>query len=102
MGNRTIIKSLCIFIIKYVMSINNSLDWASESVRLTRHILNCGYNPDLHKIVVNIDKMVDQLSKLEVEARRTHKTYGVEEKIAEINSAIDRLEKFILIAKLLC
>lgn len=83
------------------MAIKNSLDWASESVRLTRHLMNCGYNPDLHKIVLNIDNMVDQLSKLEVEARRTHKNYAVEEKIAEINSAIDRLEKLLLLAKLL-
>ena len=84
------------------MTIKNSLDWASESVRLTRHIMSAGYNPDLHKVCLNIDKMVESLSKLEVEARRTHNSYIVEEKIAEINSAIDRLEKLILIAKLMC
>ncbi len=83
------------------MTIKTSLDWANESVRLSKHIMSCGYNPDLHKLVLNIDKMVDNLSKIEVEARRTHKTYLVEEKIAEINSAIDRLEKLILIAKLM-
>lgn len=83
------------------MSIKTSLDWASESVRLTKNIMSCGYNPDLHKICLNIDTMVADLSKLEVEARRTHKTYLAEEKIAEINSAIDRLEKLTLVARLI-
>lgn len=83
------------------MAIKNSLEWKDESLRLTKEIFSCGYNPDLHKICNNIDTMVSDLSKLEVEARRTHKTYLVEEKIAEINSAIDRLEKLTLVAKLL-
>lgn len=82
------------------MAIKTSLEWNSESIRLMRHITSVGFNPDLHKVHRNIGLMVDELSKLEVEARRTHKTYPVEEKIAEINSAIDRLEKLILIAKL--
>ena len=82
------------------MSITNSLDWTTTSVKLSKEISTCGYNHDLHKILSNIDSMVTDLSKLEVEARRTHKPYKVAEKIAEINSAIDRLEKLTIIAKL--
>lgn len=45
--------------------------------------------------------MVDEMSKLEVEARRKQKFTYVDEKANEINSAIDHLEKLILIAKLM-
>lgn len=83
------------------MAIQNSLEWNKESTKLLNHINSIGYNPDLQRIHHNIGLMVDELSKLEVEVRRTHKTYITEEKIAEINSAIDRLEKLILLGKLL-
>ena len=46
--------------------------------------------------------MVTELSKLEVEARRLNSPHKTAEKIAEINSAIDRLEKLLLVAKLVC
>lgn len=49
----------------------------------------------------NISNMVRELSRLEVDARRLNSPYITEEKIAEINSAIDRLEKLMLIAKLM-
>jgi hypothetical protein len=45
--------------------------------------------------------MIAELSKLEVDARRIRKTYVLDEKVAKINEAIDRLEKLLLIAKLI-
>jgi hypothetical protein len=49
----------------------------------------------------NINGMITDLSKLEVEARRTHNNLKVEECLIKINEAIDRLEKLLLIAKLI-
>ena len=45
--------------------------------------------------------MVTELSKLEVETRRTQKFSYTEDQVNEINQAIDRLEKLILIAELM-
>lgn len=83
------------------MSITSSLDWEKESNRLINIMSSSGYNPDLKKVYVNINSMVTELSKLEVEARRTHNNLKVEERLIKINEAIDRLEKLLLIAKLI-
>ncbi len=83
------------------MEIKSSLEWLDVGAELTRQINRLPYNHDLRVLIHNIDIMVTNLSKLEVEARRVRKSYLIEEKIAEINSAIDRLEKLLLIAKLI-
>jgi hypothetical protein len=49
----------------------------------------------------NIGSMVSELSKLEVTFRRTQKYSMLDDKVAEINKAIDHLEKLILMAKLM-
>lgn len=83
------------------MFINNSLDWEKVSKSLVEQQDSLPYNRDLYRLYRNICSMVSELSKLEVEARRLNAPYMIAEKIAEINSAIDRLEKLILIAKLM-
>jgi hypothetical protein len=45
--------------------------------------------------------MVSELSKIEVVARRTRGTVLHTEKLEEVNAAIDRIEKLILMAKLI-
>lgn len=60
-----------------------------------------GYNPDLQKMFKNIDKMVTELSKLEVTFRRTQKYSFLDDKVLQINNAISHLEKLILIAQLM-
>ena len=83
------------------VAINNSLDWNSEGIRLQQEIYLVGYNPDLQKMFNNIRSMVVELSKMEVYSRRLHKTSYTEEKVKAINKAIDHLEKFLLIARLM-
>lgn len=83
------------------MKISNSLDWNNVGSNLVQQLKSIGYNPDLWKMMKNIDKMVDELSKLEVVARRTHKNNLLEDRVADINKAIDHLEKLLLIAKLM-
>jgi len=83
------------------MRIDSSLDWWKIEIELTNQVDSIGYNPDLVKMLKNIDVMVDDLSKLEVEARRTHVQHYVKVKLDKVNNAIDHLEKLLLIAKLM-
>jgi hypothetical protein len=52
----------------------------------------------MHK---NIDKMVSELSKLEVNLRRTGKYSMLDDRVADINTAINHLEKLLLMANLM-
>ena len=49
----------------------------------------------------NIDSMVNELSKLEVSFRRSGKYSLLDDKVLQINNAINHLEKLILIAQLM-
>ena len=82
------------------MRIESSLDWLEVGSELTRQLNKLPYNPDLRKFIHNIDIMITELSKAEVEARRINKLEYTKEKVDDINKAIDHLEKLILIAKL--
>jgi uncharacterized protein YaaN involved in tellurite resistance len=52
----------------------------------------------MHK---NIDKMVSELSKLEVNLRRTGKYSMLDDRVDVINKAINHLEKLVLMANLM-
>jgi coenzyme F420-reducing hydrogenase delta subunit len=83
------------------VKIETSLDWEDIQDKLNDQLESIGYNPDLRKMLKNIDIMVSQLSKLEVESRRTHKTTYSDIEKDKINKAIDHLEKLLLMAKLM-
>jgi hypothetical protein len=83
------------------MKINQSVDWDLIGSRLFLQVSSLPYNVDLHRIYTNISGMIAELSKLEVDARRIRKIYVLDEKVAKINEAIDRLEKLLLMAKLI-
>jgi len=83
------------------MKIKHALDWQKVSIDLLRELKSVGYNPDLNKMYKNIDNMVQELSKLEVTFRRVHKTEMLNDKVTQINNAIDHLSKLILMAKLM-
>ena len=59
------------------------------------------YNPDLLKLCNNIGEMNSQLSRLEVDARRTRKTSKVDAHREDLVKAIKHLENLILMAKLM-
>jgi hypothetical protein len=83
------------------VKIENSLEWLGVKSSLVNQLDSIGYNPDLRKMLKNIDIMIIELSKLEVEARRTrHTSYSNTQK-NKINKAIDHLEKLLLMAKLM-
>ena len=83
------------------VKIETSLDWMDVGGMLTRQLNNVPFNYDLRRLIANIDKMVIDLSKAEVEARRIHKLEYTKEKVDDINKAIDHLEKLLLIAQLM-
>jgi hypothetical protein len=83
------------------MKIEKAIDWNGVCGTISGELAHIGYNPDLHRMFQNIGKMVTELSKLEVEARRTQKFTYLASKVEEINKAIDHLEKLILMAKLM-
>lgn len=81
--------------------ISNSLDWDLCRIDLKEKIQKFPFNPDLKKLLKNIDVMVDELSRLEVEARRTKHMIRCTEQAAKINDAIATLEKWIIMAAFL-
>ena len=83
------------------MKIESSLDWGEVGGELTRQLNKLPYNLDLRKFIHNIDKMVTELSKHEVEARRINKLEYTKGKVDDINKAIDHLEKLIIVATLI-
>lgn len=83
------------------MEIQNSLDWQKINSDLASQLAGVGYNPDLHKMLSNISKMVSELSNLEVEARRSKSSLRAQVKVNDINKAINHLEKLILMAMLM-
>ena len=83
------------------MKIERALDWNQVSIDLSSQMSGIGYNPDLVRMHKNIDKMVTELSKLEVAIRRTGKFSMLDDKVAEINKAINHFEKLLLMANLM-
>lgn len=83
------------------MKINHAIDWNEVRIEIQSQMSKIGYNPDLKKMLKNIDNMVTELSKLEVSFRRTQKYSMLDDKVNEINKAINHLEKLILMAKLM-
>lgn len=83
------------------MKIEHALDWNKVSTDLSSQMNGIGYNPDLYRMHKNIDKMVTELSKLEVNLRRTGKYSMLDDKVADINTAINHLEKLVLMANLM-
>ena len=83
------------------MKIERAIDWDKVSVDLTSQMKGIGYNPDLVRMHLNIGKMVTELSKLEVAIRRTGKFNMLDDKVAEINKAINHFEKLLLMATLM-
>ena len=83
------------------MKIQVATDFQTISSQFRSDLNSLNYNPDLRKMLKNIEKMVEELSKMEVDARRKQKYTYTETKVLEINTAIDHLEKLILVAKLM-
>lgn len=83
------------------MKIETALDWQEVSIQIRKDLHSIGYNPDLKKMYDNIQLMVTELSKLEVNGRRLRTTNFTQNQVEKINKAIDHLEKLILMGLLM-
>jgi hypothetical protein len=83
------------------MKIKTALDWQEVSIQISKDLNSIGYNPDLKKMFNNIQLMVTELSKLEVNGRRIRSTDYTQSQVEKINKAIDHLEKLILMGLLM-
>ena len=80
-----------------IMEIKSWADWPEVERELMSQIRSLNYNPDLNKMKRNLDAMVTELNKAEVEARRIKNYRYLEPKIAEVNRAINQLEQWIFL-----
>ena len=83
------------------MKIETALDWQEVSIQMSKDLNSIGYNPDLKKMFNNIQLMITELSKLEVNGRRIRSTNYTQNQVEKINKAIDHLEKLILMGLLM-
>jgi len=83
------------------MQLKQALDWQTISSSMRKDLAKLSYNPDLKTMLKNIEDMVKELSKEEVIARQTRRTYHLSSHIDKINKAIHHLEQLILIAQVM-
>lgn len=81
--------------------IKNSLVGRSVCDMIALDISKIRYNSDLKKMLKNIEQMISDLSKKEVEARRLKSPDILQGSLTEINKAIDHLRQLVLIAQLI-
>lgn len=83
------------------MDIKTALEGREVCDKLRSDLAKIRYNPDLIKMLKNIEKMVTEISKLEVVCRRTVSQVILERPLRELNEAITHLQKLILVAQLM-
>jgi len=79
---------------------NTALEAREVADVVYKQLKECRFNPELLLYFRNIEKMIGNLSALEVQARQTHKYNKVDQYVIEVDKAIDYLEKMIIISKL--
>jgi hypothetical protein len=82
------------------MKITCAQDWQEVEQDLRSQIKTVRYNSDLFKMKKNIEIMITELSRQEVEARRTKNTRYLLPQLNKINTAVHNLEKWILMLQL--
>lgn len=81
--------------------IKNSLDYPTYRDQLMLSIKALPYNRELRKMLSNIDDMVSELSKAEVQARRGHKDIAGLPELKRVNESIKFLEQWIVMGALI-
>jgi ethanolamine utilization cobalamin adenosyltransferase len=80
---------------------NNAVEAQKLVDALSKRLKELNYNPDLKKMIKNLDHLVTELSKAEVVAR-TNRAPGIAQKPKEeLARAIDYADKMLLLA-ILC
>lgn len=80
---------------------NTSVEATVELHGLIQRKNKLPYNPDINKLIANIEQMINELSIKEVYARQQHKSKIVDAKRQEIKQAMDYLDKLLLMQQLM-
>lgn len=84
------------------MEIKNAIEGIKVCDDLRSELRKLNYNPDLKKFLNNIEKMVDNISKLEVTCRRRHNDQSVlEQPLKNLNESVNYLQQLILMARIM-
>lgn len=78
--------------------IKSSLDWQLTRKQLVAQMQQLPYNSDLHRMLYNIDAMITDLSRAEVEARRQKRSLDKLPELAKANDAIKTIEQWLMMA----
>lgn len=78
-----------------------AIAWQNKLEDLRRSLRSSTYNPDLYKLLKNIQDMITELSKLEVQARQNGSDQKCIAQNEKIKQTVDYLEKLILMLKLM-
>ena len=81
--------------------IESSLGYPAYRDKLLGSIKALPYNKDIRKMLYNVDDMVNDLSKAEVNARRMHKNIQELPELKKVNESITHLEQWIVMGALL-
>ena len=76
--------------------IQNALEWPVVRNELRIALAKIASNHDLYKLLSNVDKMVTELSKAEVQARQRKNDVVVETQLTHINDSIQYIQKMLL------
>lgn len=83
------------------MEITTAVQGRETCDRLKKELLRLRYNPDLKKMLANIEIMVTELSKIEVTCRQAKSNARLIDPLNKLNASVRHLEQFILIATLM-
>lgn len=83
------------------MEFSNAKEARTITSDLYQQLTQVRFNKDMRRMLSNIDKMIDDLASLEVEARRTKRPSITVGKMEEIKQATDHLSKLITIMRLI-
>lgn len=79
------------------MQIQTSQDWPAVEQSLLAHCKQVGYNADLRKMLRNLEKMITELNRAEVDARRLNNPKYLQPQIDKINTAIEQFEQWAML-----
>jgi hypothetical protein len=84
-----------------IMEVNTAIEARQVCDNLRKELSKLRYNPDLRKMLDNIEGMVSNISKIEVECRRLRSATKLEVPLKKFNESVLHLEQLLLIAKLM-
>lgn len=82
------------------MDVKSSVEARQEFQKLLHEMKTMQYNPDINRLVNNLDPMIKAISLAEVDARRTKSAKVLQESLKRFNDSADYVAKMLLVVKL--